>query len=52
VFGSYIFKSKGVVYPFITNCKDIVKILSEKEDRTDEENKWLEAARYIYSSLA
>ena len=50
VFGSYIFKSKGVHYPFLRNCRDIVKKTEGSKSREDKE--LYEAARYIVRTMS
>ena len=45
VFGSYIFQSKGVHYPFVHNCKDIISNL-RPEDRVRREE-----AEYVVKTM-
>lgn len=49
IFGSYLFMSKGVKYPFIVNCRDIRRELSKSNKQEDK--KTCEAAEYIVTEL-
>jgi hypothetical protein len=35
IFGSYVFMSKGIVYPFIENCRDIVALMRKTDTIED-----------------
>lgn len=49
IFGSYIFMSKGFEYPFLDNCRDMIKLL--KDSKEEQDKRIVMAAKYIVDSL-
>ena len=49
VFGSIMYMSKKVAYPFVQNCKDI--IVAFRNSEREEDLELVEAAKYLVASM-